>query len=152
MTSTASTTETRSLVRQLLTSMAETIDRLQALTDEDLDAACSHGCAMGGGVRRLLVHNLEHDRTHAGAITNARVGANQMQESELARHLRDWLRERTELVGQLLITDDAVLGLRADGDEWTVREHVAHVLHWEKDSIDTAILEANERAEVAAST
>lgn len=134
-------TETRTLVRQLLSSMVETIDRLQELTDEDLDAACSHGCAMGGGIRRLLVHNLEHDRTHAGAITTARVEANAMQESELARLLRDWLRERTELVGQLLATDDSVLELRANGDEWTAREHIEHVLYWEGDTVDAALSE-----------
>ena len=102
---------------------------------------------MDGGVRRLLVHNAEHDRMHAGAISNARYEANRMQESELARLLRDWLRERTELVGQLLATDDAVLDLSADGDDWTVRQHVDHVLHWERDSVDTVLAEAVARAE-----
>ncbi len=83
----------------------------------------------------MLVHNAEHDRMHAGAVSNARYEANAMQESELARLLRDWLRERTELVGQLLGSDDSVLELRAKGDEWSVREHVEHVLHWEQDTV-----------------
>lgn len=144
--------ETRALVRQLLSSMTETIDRLQELSDEDLDEACSHGCAMGGGVRRLLVHNAEHDRMHTGAISNARFDEKVMQESELARLLRDWLRERTELVGQLLVAEDSVLELSAKGDEWNVRQHVEHLLHWEQDSVDTAMAEAGERAGVVPST
>ena len=109
--------ETRELVRRLLAEMAESIDRLQQLSDEDLDRESDRGCAINGGVRRLLVHNAEHDRMHAGAISGARYEANAMQESELARLLRDWLRERTELVGQLLVSDDSVLELRESGDE-----------------------------------
>ncbi len=145
-------TETRTLARQLLTSMAETIDRLQALSDEDLDRACSHGCAMGGGIRRLLVHNIEHDRLHAGTISNARYDNQQMQESELARLLRDWMRERTELVGQLLVSEDAVLDLHVNDDEWDVRQQIEHVLYWEHDSIDAALREAGvEPAEAASS-
>ena len=49
--------ETRTLVRQLLTSMADTIDQLQQLTDPDLDEASEHGCAMDGGIRRLVQSN-----------------------------------------------------------------------------------------------
>lgn len=144
-TSTTSTTSagTRSAARELLQSIAHTVDQLLALDDADLDHACSHGCAMNGGVRRLLVHNAEHDRMHAGAVSGARHQARAMQESELGRLLRDWLRERVELVGQLLAAPDSVLEARADGDEWTVREHVEHVLFWERDSITTALAEVN---------
>ena len=142
--------ESRTLVRRLLESMIETVDQLQQLTDADLDHECSHACAMDGGVRRLLVHNAEHDRQHAAAISNARSDGRSLQESELASLLRDWLRERTELVGQLLTAPDEVLGLRASGDEWDVREHVEHVLHWERDSIDVAMREV--QAEQAASS
>jgi hypothetical protein len=144
--------ETRTLARQLLTSMAETVDRLQALSDDDLDRACSHGCAMDGGIRRLLVHNIEHDRLHAGTVSNARYDNRQMQESELARLLRDWMRERTELVGQLLVSDDAMLDLHVNDDEWDVRQQIEHVLFWEHDSIDAALVEAGvETAEAASS-
>jgi hypothetical protein len=129
--------ESRQLVRELLQSIAETVDTLLTLSDADLDAACSHGCAMGGGVRRLLVHNAEHDRMHAGAIAGARYEGKAMQESELARLVRDWLRERVELAGQLLSAPDEVLALKAKGDEWDVRKHVEHVLYWERDSLAT---------------
>jgi hypothetical protein len=134
-------TETRTLARQLLESIAETVDRLQALSDADLDRAVRHGCAMDGGLRRLLVHNAEHDRIHAGTVSNARYEGRVMQESDLPRLLRDWLRERVELAGQLLASDDAVLDLKVAGDDWTVRQHVEHVLHWERDSIDSALAE-----------
>jgi len=137
--------ETRTLVRQLLISMADTIDRLQQLSDDDLDEAREHGCSMNGGLRRLLVHNAEHDRLHAGTISNARYDARRMQESELARLLRDWLRERAELVGQLLVSDDSVLNLKVNGDEWDVRKQIEHVLYWEHDSVDAVIREAEER-------
>ena len=127
-------------------SMAATLDEFQRRRDTDLDEACSHGCAMGGDVRRLLVHNLEHDRMHAGAISNARFDHRQLQESELARLLRDWLRERVELVGQLIGAPDEVLELKAKNDEWSVRQHVEHVLHWERDTTHFALQEAAERA------
>ncbi len=143
--------ESQTLVRRLLESMTDTIDRLQQLSDADLDRECSHGCAMGGGVRRLLVHNAEHDRQHAAAISNARHSGGALQESELALLLRNWLRERAELVGQLLTAPDGVLDLAAAGDEWNVREHVEHVLYWERDSIDTAMREV-EAARSAATT
>ncbi len=138
--------ESRALVRELLETMAETIDGLLALEDADLDHACSHGCAQGGGVRRLLVHNAEHDRMHAGAISNARSHARQLQQSELAQLLRDWLRERVELAGQVMASSDEVLDLRATGDEWSVREHVEHVLYWERDSIEVALREVGATA------
>lgn len=146
MTTTTTTTDTRAAVRELLQSIATTVDELLALDDDALDHACSHGCAMGGGVRRLLVHNAEHDRMHAGAVSGARYQSRAMQESELGRLLRDWLRERVELVGQLLAAPDAILSARADNDEWTVREHVEHVLFWERDSITTALAEVTGEA------
>ncbi|MDP6604748.1 MAG: hypothetical protein QF664_00600 [Dehalococcoidia bacterium] len=135
--------ESQRLARELLDSITETVDQLQRLTDAHLDHDCSHGCAMDGGVRRLLVHNAEHDRMHAGAVSGARYHGGVMQESELAKLLRDWLRERVELVGQLLTAPDEVLELSGDGDEWSLREHVEHVLYWERDSIDTAMREAS---------
>ena len=129
--------ESRVLVRELLQSIADTVDTLLALDDAALDAACSHGCAMDGGVRRLLVHNAEHDRMHAGAISTARQQGKAMQESELANLVRNLLRERVELIGQLLNAPDQVLGLQAKGDEWDVRKHVEHVVYWERDSMAT---------------
>ena len=144
--------ESQRLVKQLLDSITETVEQLQRLNDADLDADCSHGCAQGGGVRRLLIHNIEHDRAHAGAISGIRSDAHQLQQSELAFLVRDWLRERVELVGQLLQTPDEVLELTGAGDEdWSVRKHVEHVLYYERETIDVAI-EETRGAEAASAT
>lgn len=127
--------ETRNLVRELLTEIAETVDTLLQLTDHDLDASCSHGCANEGGIRRLLIHNAEHDRMHAATISAARADNRRFQESELARLTRDLLRERVELVGLLLGPGDDLLGLTARGDDWDIRKQVEHVLYYERDSM-----------------
>ena len=141
--------ESKRLVKQLLDSITETVEQLQQFVDADLDADCSHGCAQGGGVRRLLIHNIEHDRAHAGAISGLRSDAHQLQQSELAFLMRDWLRERVELVGQLLQTPDEVLELHGAEEEWTVRKHIEHTLHYERETIDVAIKEKEARGQAA---
>jgi hypothetical protein len=138
-------TASRTLVRKLMQEMTETLDQLSGLSDADLDQPSAHGCAMNGGLRRLLIHNAEHDRLHAAAVAQARYDNGQMQESELARLLRDWLRERVELVGQLLASPDTVIGLKARNDDWDVAKQVEHVTYWERDSVNVAIAEAAER-------
>jgi hypothetical protein len=126
--------------------MTETLNELAQLSDADLDESCAHGCAMGGGLRRLLIHNIEHDRMHTAIVSQARYQNRQMQESELARLLRDWLRERAELVGQLLTASPEVVALSAKDDEWDIAKQVEHVLYWERDSVNVAMAEAKERA------
>ena len=137
--------ESTELALRLLRQAADTIERLSAVADADIDFPTAHGCAMNGGVRRLLVHNAEHDRMHAGAVSTARYTARQMQESELARLARDLLRERTELVGQLLRMDDALLDAKAPNDDWSIREHVEHVLYWEENSMTQVGAELSQR-------
>jgi len=136
----------RTLVRQLMEAMTETLDAMAQLSDADLDAACAHGCAMGGDLRRLLIHNAEHDRLHTAIVAQARYDNHQMQESELARLLRDWLRERVELVGQLLTAAPGTLALSAKNDDWDIAKQVEHVLYWERDSVSVALAEAKERS------
>ena len=72
---------------------------------------------------------------HAGAVSTARYTARAMQESELGRLARDLLRQRVELAGQLLAMDDGLLDAKAPNDEWSIREHVEHVLYWERNSM-----------------
>jgi len=127
--------ESRELALRLLRQLTETVEQLSALADAELDFPTEHGCAMNGGVRRLLVHNAEHDRMHNGAISTARYTAKQMQESELAKLTIELIRQRAELVGQLLQTDDALLDAQGPNDDWSVREHVEHVLYWERNSM-----------------
>lgn len=72
---------------------------------------------------------------HAGAVSTARYTARAMQESELGRLTRDLLRQRVELAGQLLAMDDGLLDAKVPNDEWSIREHVEHVLYWERNSM-----------------
>jgi hypothetical protein len=143
--------ESKQIVQQLLESITETVEQLQQLVDADLDADCSHGCAQNGGVRRLLIHNIEHDRSHAGAISSIRSDAQQLQQSELAFLVRDWLYARVELVAQLLQTPDEVLDLYGPEEEWTVRKHIEHTAFYERETIDVAMTEKTARGTKAAS-
>lgn len=123
------------LALELLREAVASVERLAELEEADLGFPTEHGCAMDGGIRRLLVHNAEHDRMHAGAVSTARYTARAMQESELGRLTRDLLRQRVELAGQLLAMDDGLLDAKAPNDEWSIREHVEHVLYWERNSM-----------------
>ena len=139
---TATTTNSTKLVRELLDSITETTTALLALSDQDLAHACSHGCALGGDIRRLMIHNTGHDREHAGNLASARARARRVQESELANLLRDWLHARADLVGELMGADDGLIEAKSGDDGWSMREHVEHVIYWERDSIAVAIEEA----------
>lgn len=127
--------ESAGLALELLREAVASVERLAELEEADLGFPTEHGCAMDGGIRRLLVHNAEHDRMHAGAVSTARYTARAMQESELGRLTRDLLRQRVELAGQLLAMDDGLLDAKAPNDEWSIREHVEHVLYWERNSM-----------------
>ncbi len=134
--------------------MYQTVGQLLQLTDEDLKRPVDHTCAMDGGLRRLLIHNAEHERIHAGAISNARFTAKRMQESELARLIGELLRERVEVVRQVLLMDDSLLDAKPEKDEWPVRKHIEHLLYWEKDSMaavarDLAVTDAQGSGAVA---
>ena len=132
------------LALELLQSITSTAEQLFTLDDKDLDHECSHGCAMGGGIRRLLVHNAEHEIQHAGPISTARTNARDLQESEHARLVRVWLQERVALIGLLIGATDDLLDTPSGEGEWTVREHVEHVLYYERDSIEVAMREVRE--------
>ena len=132
-------TESTRLALALMRQLMETVERLASLSEDDLRRDVDHGCAMDGGLRRLLVHNAEHDRQHAAPISNARQCERQMPEAELPRLIRDLIHQRAEAVSLLLAMDDALLDAKASNDAWTVREHVEHLLHWEKDSIMAAV-------------
>ena len=146
-----STSESAALAVNLLRQLADTVEQLTALSDSELEFPTEHGCAMNGGLQRLLVHNAEHDRMHAGAVSTARYTAKQMQESRLAQLTRDLIRERAELVGQLLQTDDALLDAKPPNDEWSIREHVEHVLYWEDNSMSQVAAEMSQASDRSAS-
>ena len=133
--------ESDELALQLLRQLTETVETLLGMADDDLAFPTTHGCAMDGGIRRLLIHNAEHDRMHTGAVSTARFTARQMQESELGRLTRELIRERAELVGQLLQMPDDLLDAKAPNDDWSIREHVEHTLYWEQNSMTQASTE-----------
>ena len=131
--------ESNRLALALMRQLTETVERLASLSEDDLRHDVDHGCAMDGGLRRLLVHNAEHDRQHAAPISNARQHARQMPEAELPRLIRDLIHQRAEVVSLLLAMDDALLGSKPPDDDWTIREHVEHLLYWENDSMTAAL-------------
>ena len=133
--------ESDELALRLLRQLTETVETLLGMADDDLGFPTTHGCAMDGGIRRLLIHNAEHDRMHTGAVSTARFTARQMQESELGRLTHELIRERAELVGQLLQMPDDLLDAKAPNDEWSIREHVEHTLYWEQNSMAQASAE-----------
>ncbi len=145
-----SQSESRELALRLLRQLTETVEQLSAQSDAELDFPTKHGCAMNGGLRRLLVHNAEHDRMHNGAISTARYSAGRMQESELAKLTTELIRQRAELVGQLLQTDDALLDAKGPSDDWSIREHVEHVLYWEQNSMTQVASEMKAQSAAAA--
>ena len=139
-------TESTQLAIKLLHQMTDTVEQLSGVTDDDLTFPTEHGCAMAGGLERLLVHNAEHDRMHTGAVSTARFTARQMQESPLAHLTRDLIFQRAELVGQLLHMDDSLLDAKAPNDDWSIREHVEHVLYWENNSMTQVASEMKAQA------
>ena len=134
-------TEALELIKTLQQSMHETLEKLEGLTDEHLDHDCSHGCAMGDGVRGLLVHNIDHERMRLGQVHNIRFRLKTMQRDHTARLLAEWLRERAALASALVGLPDEALDMRHEEDEWSIQETIEHTLYWEKNSMDHLVQE-----------
>lgn len=120
----------------LQTSLAETLDVLARLSEAELDDPSDHPCAMGGSVRDLLTHNIDHERMHVGQIYSARYSQRQMQKSEADRLMAETLRARTDLIASLIGLPDSALDARTLDDQWTIREMIEHTIYWERHSID----------------
>ncbi len=129
--------EVQQLVRELARSMAETVAVLARREEADLERESGHPCAMGGSLRKLLVHNLAHDRMHLGQIHEKRWALDSMQEGDLPRLLAEMIQARAALIAALIDLPDAAMDRRAEGSasETTIREVVEHVLFWERDSM-----------------
>jgi uncharacterized damage-inducible protein DinB len=124
------------LTRMLQDSLAQTLGVLGALSDAELDQHSDHPCAMGGTVRDLLTHNIDHERMHTGQVFSARYSQRKMQKSEVDRLLAETLKARTELIASLIGLPDDALDARTPDDQWTVREMIEHTIYWERHSID----------------
>jgi len=124
------------LVEMLLASLNETLAVLAHLSDAELDELSQHPCAMGGSLRDLLNHNIDHEQMHAGQIYSLRYGLKKMQKGQVDRLMAETLRARANLVAALIGLDDRDLDARAPDDDWTIRQVVEHTLYWERHSID----------------
>jgi hypothetical protein len=124
------------LVEMLLASMNETLGVLAHLSDAELDDLSEHPCAMGGTVRDLLDHNIDHEQMHAGQIYSLRYGQKKMQTGQVDRLMAETLRSRANLIAALIGLDDRDLDTLAPDDDWTIRQVIEHTLYWERHSID----------------
>lgn len=120
----------------LWSSLVETLDILAHLSDAELDDPSEHPCAMGGTLRDLLTHNIDHEQMHAGQIYSLRYGLRKMQKGQVDRLMAETLRARANLIAALIGLDDKDLEAKAPSDDWTIRQVVEHTLYWERHSID----------------
>jgi len=123
------------LTQLLQDSLAETLRVLAALSEAELDDPSEHPCAMGGSVRDLLMHNIDHERMHVGQVYSARYSQRKMQKSEVDRLMAETLRARTDLIAALIGLPDDALDARTPDDQWTIREMIAHTVYWERHSL-----------------
>ena len=124
------------LINMLQTSLTETLEVLARLSEAELDDPSDHPCAMGGAVRDLLTHNIDHERMHVGQVYSARYSLRQMQKSEADRLMAETLRARTDLMAALIGLPDSALDARTPDDQWTIREMIEHTIYWERHSVD----------------
>jgi uncharacterized damage-inducible protein DinB len=132
--------QTTELIQLLRDSLDETLRVLAVLSDAELDDPSEHPCAMGGSVRHLLTHNIDHDRMHLGQVHSARYSLRQMQFSPVDRLLAETLRARMDLIAALIGLPDDALDARTPADEWTIRQMIEHTVYWERHSLDDLAL------------
>ena len=124
------------LIEQLLFSLTETMGVLSHLSDAELDDLSEHPCAMGGTVRDLLNHNIDHEQMHVGQVYSLRYSLRKMQKGQVDRLMAETLRVRANLIASLIGLDDKDLDAQNPNDEWTIRQMIEHTLYWERHSID----------------
>lgn len=128
--------QTDQLVQMLLSSLNETLGVLSHLSDAEVDDLSEHPCAMGGTVRDLLTHNIDHEQMHAGQIYSLRYSMKKMQKGQVDRLMAETVRARANLIVALIGLDDMDIDTRTPNDDWTIREIVEHTIYWERHSID----------------
>ena len=124
------------LAQMLFSSLIESLGVLSHLSDAELDDPSEHPCAMGGTVRDLLNHNIDHEQMHAGQIYSLRYSLRKMQKGQVDRMMAETLRARANLIATLIGLDDVDLDARSDADDWTMKEIIEHTIYWERHSID----------------
>ena len=124
------------LIEQLVSSLGETLGVLSHLSDAELEDPSEHPCAMGGPIRDLLTHNIDHERMHSGQVYSLRYSMRRMQKGRVDRLMAETLRARADLIASLIGLDDKDLDAQTPNDEWTIRQVIEHTLYWERHSID----------------
>jgi hypothetical protein len=133
------------LIEQLLSSLTETMGVLAHLSDAELDDVSEHPCAMGGTVRDLLSHNIDHEQMHTGQVYSLRYSLRKMQKGQVDRLMAETLRARANLIASLVGLDDNDLDSQTPDDNWTIRQMIEHTLYWERHSIDDLAVTKLER-------
>ena len=128
--------QVNALIQQLTDSIFETLEVISHLSEVELDELSEHPCAMGGTIRDLLNHNIDHERMHTGQVYSSRYSLRKMQFSQTDRMVAETLRARMELIASLIGLPDDALDAPNQDDDWTIREVVEHTLYWERDSIN----------------
>jgi uncharacterized damage-inducible protein DinB len=129
-------TQVNQLIDLLYASLGETLQTLTPLSDAELDLPSEHPCAMGGSVRDLLNHNIDHEHMHAGQVFTARYNLRKMQFSQVDRLMADTLRARVALMAALIGLPDDALDAPVKDEQWTVRQMIEHTIYWERHSMD----------------
>lgn len=124
------------LVQMLFSSLSESLAVLSHLSDAELDDPSEHPCAMGGTVRDLLTHNIDHEQMHAGQVYSLRYSLRKMQKSQVDRLMAETIRARANLIAALIGLDDMDINARSPDDDWTIQQIVEHSIYWERHSID----------------
>lgn len=125
--------ETLALVRRLQEQMNRALEVFENVEGNE---SSSHVCAMNGTLNDLIAHNAEHEKMHAGQISDRRYGLGQLQRTPRQRFLAEWYRERAALIALLLDLPDSALDVETEPGVTTIRHIVEHVLYWDKDSVE----------------
>ena len=124
------------LIETLYASLGETLKILSVLSEAELDAPSLHPCAMGGPIRDLLTHNIDHEKMHLGQVFSARYNLRKMQFGQVDRLMAETLRARVELMAALIGLPDDALDALVPNENWTIRQMIEHTLYWERHSMD----------------
>lgn len=124
----------REAIHELVQSSLETLETLLELSDEELDEASDHVCAQGGNVWKLVTNMIDHEKIHAGQVTDGRYES-RVTQHPLARLAAEWLEERARFVGSIAGLTDEQFNAPTKDDEWTYRAVAKHVLLVEQDAL-----------------
>jgi uncharacterized damage-inducible protein DinB len=132
--------DVKATIRRLQDSFNETLNVLYDLPQDYLQQPCGHGCARGGTARDLLVHNIFHEKQHTGQVWSVRDQLRLLQgwgNQDLPALLADYYTSRAQLIAAIFGLTDAQLDTKPKDGGWTIRETVEHVIHWDRDSINS---------------